>query len=177
MARDDLLKRYQEAGTEFIEATLARAEELFREVVRIGESTQSRAAERVEDLREGRRRGADQLLEAIRRELAGQVGQFGFASRSDLARLEARVAALEAQTGAAATQPAVKAVPPKKAPAAKEAPAGAEAPAKAAGPVKKAAKKAPAAKKSAAKAAEATSAPRSVPPTNPAGGDLGSTGA
>ena len=120
MARDDLLKRYQEAGTEFIEATRARAEDFFREVARIGENTQKQAQERVEDLREGSRRSTDQLIDTIRRELINQVAQFSFATRADLARIEARLSAIERGLGGAATAaPAAAKAPAAKAPAAK----------------------------------------------------------
>jgi polyhydroxyalkanoate synthesis regulator phasin len=91
MAKDDLLRRYQEAGTEFIEATLARAEDLFREVVRIGESAQKQAMERVEELRDAGRGSNEGLLETIRRELTNQMSQLSVATKADLARIEARI--------------------------------------------------------------------------------------
>ncbi|HLI23991.1 MAG TPA: hypothetical protein VKU91_03485 [Acidimicrobiales bacterium] len=91
MARDDLLRRYQEAGTEFIEATLARAEDLFREVVRIGEAAQKQAVERMEDLRDAGRGSNEGLLETIRRELTNQISQLSVATKADLSRIEARI--------------------------------------------------------------------------------------
>ncbi|HWG74358.1 MAG TPA: hypothetical protein VG184_09935 [Acidimicrobiales bacterium] len=167
MARDDLLKRYQEAGTEFIESTVARAEEFFREVARIGENTQKQAQDRVEDLREGSRRSTDQLIDTIRRELGHQVAQFSFATRSDLARIEARLDALErGRPGAAAAAPPAKKAPANKAPAKKAAATAAKstsaskpAPAAKSAP----ASKAPPAKKAPAdKAVKATQAPRAA---------------
>ena len=155
---DDLLKRYQEAGTEFLDAARTRAEELFRDLQRIGESTQSR----VEDSR----RNTDVVVELIRRELATQLNQLGTATRSELGRIFDTLETM-AKTAAAnapgTKKPApsekvaatTKAVEPRKAPASKKVPAAKKAsatkkaaPKTSAAPTKAAAtKKAPATKK------------------------------
>jgi polyhydroxyalkanoate synthesis regulator phasin len=109
MAKDDLLRRYQEAGTEFIEATLARAEELFREVVRIGDMAQKQATERVEDFRDVSRRTNENLLEIIRRELTNQMSQLSVATKADLARIEAQLDEMTGGRSGAAFQAAVRA--------------------------------------------------------------------
>ena len=161
MTYDDLLKRYQEAGAEFLDAARTRAEELFRELQRIGESTQ----ERVEDLREGSRRNTDAVVDMIRRELSAQVGQLSTVTRTELARIfetfeamaksaAANAAGSNAPTARAgsdtATSPAKKAPATKKARATKKAAATKKATASAT-------KKAPA-KKAPGAAATATGA-------------------
>jgi hypothetical protein len=136
MAYDDLLKRYQEAGAEFLDAARTRAEELFHELQRIGESTQ----DRVEDLRDGRKRNTDAVMDTIRRELITQLSQLSTVTRSEVTRIfetlegMAKSAAASAPgpkmswgSGAPAAPPTVKVTPrkssAKKASAAEKVPA------------------------------------------------------
>ena len=67
MARDDLFKKYQEAGAEFLEAARTRAEEFLRSLAQMGDSTQKQAQDAVDDLVEGGRKGTEQILTSIRR--------------------------------------------------------------------------------------------------------------
>jgi polyhydroxyalkanoate synthesis regulator phasin len=92
MARDDRFKRYQEAGAEFLEAARTRAEEFLRELAQMGDSTQRQAQDAVDDLVEGGRKGTEQILTSIRREITTQLSQLGLATKDDLADLEGRLA-------------------------------------------------------------------------------------
>jgi polyhydroxyalkanoate synthesis regulator phasin len=143
MARDDRFKRYQEAGAEFLEIARARAEEFLQELAKMGDSTQKQAQDTVDDFVAGGRKGTDQIVTAIRREITAQLSQLGLATKEDLADLERRLSggAAGPATGAAPAVAPKKAAPKKAAPgkeAAKKAPAK-KAPRKKAAPAKKAA--------------------------------------
>jgi len=84
MPSDDRLKQYQEAGAEFIEAARAKAEEFLRGLGAMGESTTRQASSTG-------KRSADQFLEMIRGEIAGQLASLGLATKADLEALERRV--------------------------------------------------------------------------------------
>ncbi|MHB1533648.1 MAG: hypothetical protein ACYC1D_03380 [Acidimicrobiales bacterium] len=153
MPREDKFNRYQDAGTEFIEAVRDRAVDFLREVSKVGESTQRQAQGTVEDLVDGGRRGSEQILDVIRSEITRQLSQLGLATKKDIEALESRLGG-----GVRKAAPVKKAAPAKKAAPVKKA-----APAKKAAPVKKAApdndadgaKKAGGAKKAATKKAPA----------------------
>jgi polyhydroxyalkanoate synthesis regulator phasin len=92
MVRDDRFKRYQDAGAEFLEAARARAEEFLRELAQMGDSTQKQAQDAVDDMVEGGRKGTEQILTSIRREIRAQLSQLGLATKDDLVALEDRLA-------------------------------------------------------------------------------------
>jgi polyhydroxyalkanoate synthesis regulator phasin len=142
MAQNDVLKRYLDAGLAFTALTQSRAESLVKDLVKAGEVQADQTREAVADLLERSRRNSEKLLETVRKEVRAQITGLGLASKSDLDKLEARVAGLFG----AATKPA-KAAAKKARPAAKQAAKKA--------PAKKAAAKKTAAKKSAAKKAPA----------------------
>lgn len=143
---DDRFKRYQEVGNDFFDTARTRAEEFLRELAKATDSTQKQAQDQVDDLVAAGKRGTDQLLEVIRREISTQLAQLGLVTRDEFEALERRVAAQPAASPAKAAPGATKAAPAKKAPATKKA-----APAKKAPAATKAApaKKAPATKKAA----------------------------
>jgi polyhydroxyalkanoate synthesis regulator phasin len=125
---DDRFKRYQEAGNEFLESARARAEEFLRELAKATETTQKQAKDQVDDLVASGRRGTDQVLDVVRREVATQLSQMGLATKKDLAALERRMTGATAKkapakaataTKTTATGTAAKKVPAKKAPAKK----------------------------------------------------------
>ncbi len=91
MGPDERLKRYQESGAELLEGARAKAEELLRDLAAIGESTTQRAGAAVGELRAGGRRGSEQILELIRKEVASQLSALGLATKADLADLERRL--------------------------------------------------------------------------------------
>jgi polyhydroxyalkanoate synthesis regulator phasin len=146
MARGDRLKRVQEAGADFLETARARAEEFLRELAKASDVTQDRAQGALDDLVGGSRKGTEQIISSIRKEISTQLGILGLATRYELADLEARLNRKAAAPGgpAPAKSPRAKKAPVKKAAPAQEAPAQ-KAPAQKAA----ASKKAVAAKKTA----------------------------
>ncbi|HLI01787.1 MAG TPA: hypothetical protein VKV06_13460 [Acidimicrobiales bacterium] len=173
MGGDDDRKR-QGPGADLFEQARHRAEAFLREVSNLGGSTQQQAGERVDQLWSVGRWSADQLMEAIRREIASQLTSLGLATKADLDALERRLtsgasdagpaggAAAEAVPGTnkaakktAATKPAAtKTAAAKKNPAKKAAPGPAAArPAPPRGAPEKAATKKAAAKMTAAQKA------------------------
>jgi polyhydroxyalkanoate synthesis regulator phasin len=110
MARDDRLKKVQEAGADFLENARSRAEEFLRELAKAGDSTQDRAQEAIDDLFSGSRKGTEQILSAIRSEVASQLGLLGLATKADLADLEARVTGATKAKAAPAKKVAAKKV-------------------------------------------------------------------
>lgn len=151
MARDERLKKVQDAGADFIETARTKAEEFLQELSRAGGDTQGRAQGAIDDLIESGRKGTEGLAAAIRREIQNQLAGLGLATRADLAALERRLIGREAATAAGPAAPkkaAAKKVAPKKAGA------------------KKAAPKKTAAKKAAATAAPATPGPAATAATS-----------
>ena len=146
MASDERFKKYQEAGADFLETARARAEDFLRELSRATDSTQKQGRDTLDDLMEGSRRGTEQFISSIRKEINTQLSALGIATKGDLAALERRL------TGKAASpkaQPAKKAAPAKKTSASKKA-----------SPAKKTATKSAPAKKTAARK---TSAAKKAP--------------
>ncbi|MGH9085323.1 MAG: phasin family protein [Acidimicrobiales bacterium] len=149
MAQNDVLKRYLDAGIAFTTLTQARAEALVKDLVKAGEVQADQARDTVTDLLERSRKNSEKLLDSVRKEVRNQITSLGLASKSDLDRLEARIASLFGAAPAAkkaAARPAAKTATAKRATAKK-------APAK-----KKAATKRTAAKKTATKKAGARKA-------------------
>ena len=124
MAQNDMLKRYLDAGLAFTQMTQSRAEKIVKELVRAGEIRREQTQERVDDLVERSRKNTEAMLDLVRSEIASQLGGLGIATKEDVARLEAKIAALSSSRAGAAK----KATTTKKASAAKKPPA-AEAPA------------------------------------------------
>ena len=167
MAQNDLLKRYLDAGIAFTALTQARAEALVKDLVKAGEVQADQARDAVTDLLERSRTNTEKLLEAVRQEVRSQITGLGLASKSDLDRLEARIAGLfgaaskPVKQAATATSSAAKTATGRTS-SAKKAPAKRatkkKAPAKKAA-AKRATTKKAAAKKTAAKRAGARKAP------------------
>jgi len=115
------MKRYQDAGAEFIESARSRAEEFLRDLGAIGESTGRQAGSTFEDVLGGGRRSTDQFLDLIRREVASQLSNLGLATKGDLEALERRLSGSRtgrsggADTGATTRSTAAKKAPARKA--------------------------------------------------------------
>ena len=150
MAQNDVLKRYIDAGLAFTSLTQARAEELVKDLVRMGEVQADQARDAVADLLERSRKNSEKLLETVRTEVRQQITSLGLATQEDLDKIEQRIASVIG-TATAPAKAAAQRVPAKQAPAKKAA-------AKAGAPRKPAAKK-PAATKTAAKKTAATKTP------------------
>jgi polyhydroxyalkanoate synthesis regulator phasin len=156
MAQNDVLKRYIDAGLAFTALTQARAEELVKDLVRMGEVQADQAREVASDLLERSRKNSEKLLDTVRTEVRQQITGLGLATQADLDRIEQRIASVIGTVTTSATAPAKKATAKKKVTAKKKAPAK-KAPAKKAPAKRKAsAKKATAKKKAPAKRGPAT---------------------
>lgn len=112
MPRDERFKKYQEVGADFLETARARAEEFLRELAKATDTTQKQGRDTLDDLVEGSRKGTEQFISSIRKEITTQLSALGIATRDDLAALERRI------TGKATAQ---KSAPSKSAGAAKKA--------------------------------------------------------
>src|SRR4051812_36354496 len=122
--RNDVLKRYLDAGMAFTQMTRSRAEAIVKDLVKAGELQQKQAQKQVDDLMERSRKNTEQLLDLIRNEITSQLSAMGLPPKDDIPRWESKIGA--APPAAAAPAPAPKA-PAKKAPA-KKAPAKKAAP-------------------------------------------------
>src|SRR3954469_4422507 len=122
--RNDVLKRYLDAGMAFTQMTRSRAEAIVKDLVKAGELQQKQAQKQVDDLMERSRKNTEQLLDLIRNEITSQLSAMGLATKDDIARLESKIGAA-APAAPAQKAPAKKAVakkaPAKKAPAKKAA--------------------------------------------------------
>jgi polyhydroxyalkanoate synthesis regulator phasin len=118
MSDSDPLRRYIEAGIALTQLTRSRAEAIVKELVKAGEVQREHAQERVDDLLDRSRKGTGDMAATIRGEIAEQLSAMGFATKADLAALEAR---LTARFAAATGQPATGAGAAARTPAAKPA--------------------------------------------------------
>ena len=66
MAENDLLKRLLDAGMTFTALTQARAEELIRDLVRVGAVQAEQAQASVDELVDRSRRNSEKLIDAVR---------------------------------------------------------------------------------------------------------------
>ena len=152
MSESDPLRKYVEAGIALTQLTRARAEAIVKDLVRAGDVQREHAQDRVEELLDRSRKGTDGLVGLIRREMSEQLSAMGFATKQDLAEMEARL--VERLGGAPST---AGASPASEGPAARPAAAPKSS-------ASKAAKKAPAAKASPRSAPVRGSAKASPPP-------------
>jgi polyhydroxyalkanoate synthesis regulator phasin len=104
------VNKFLEAGADFSAVTRTQARRRAKELIREGHLAQERAQAFVEELVETSRRRAEELAEVMRNEVQRQIGVLGIATKTDLARLEAKL------SGRAAPKKAAK----KKAPAKKK---------------------------------------------------------
>src|SRR5262249_8720019 len=108
MAPDDLFRKYQEAGADFLEEARTRAEEFLRELAKASGATQKQAQDAFDELFEGSRKGTEHLMSWIRTEITSQLNQLGLATKEDLDALETRLTA-PAKKAAATKSPTAKA--------------------------------------------------------------------
>ncbi len=160
MAKNNVLKRFLDAGVSFTEMTQARAEALVKELVRTGEVQTEHAQAMVTELVERSRKNTEALVAQVRSELAASADSIGLATIADIHRLEQLIMSVLPMTKTKPVE-APSSPPAEKAPANKA--AAKKAPAKKTAAKKTAAKKAPAkkapAKKTAAKKIAAKKAP------------------
>lgn len=99
MANNDLLKRLLDAGMTFTAMTQARAEDLIRDLVRAGEVQAEQAQTVIDELVDRSRRNSERLIDAVRTEIRQQMASLGLATKSDVERLERRIADVSAARG------------------------------------------------------------------------------
>jgi polyhydroxyalkanoate synthesis regulator phasin len=145
MTDNDLLKRLLDAGMTFTAMTQARAEDLIRDLVRAGEVQAEQAQSVIDELVDRSRRNSERLIDAVRAEIRQQMANLGLATKTDVERLERRVADVSAAQGS-------RRATTRKAPARKATKAAKKSGGRAAGAKKASAKKAGAKKASAKKA-------------------------
>src|SRR5678815_2906755 len=97
MPQNDFLKRYLDAGMAFTQMTRARAEAIVKDLVKAGEVQRDQTQERVDELVDRSRKNTEQFMDMVRKEISKQLSTLGFATKDDLAKLEARLRG--AQTG------------------------------------------------------------------------------
>jgi polyhydroxyalkanoate synthesis regulator phasin len=148
MEQNEVFRRYLDLGAAFTHVTRERAEELMRELVRLGDLQREQAQGWVDDVLDRSRKNTEALLDLIREEVARQLSSMSLVTRDDVSRLVTRLTPAAARKGPAkksAKKATAKKAPAKKAPAkkapAKKAPAK-KATAKRASPAKKTTKKA-----------------------------------
>lgn len=108
MRPEDMWKRYQEAGADFVEVARSRAEAILRELTKVSDATQRQAEEAFDEAMGGSRAGAEQLLTAIRREVAAGLAVLGIATKDDLAAMEERLSRLVTSSGTGEGKPAAQ---------------------------------------------------------------------
>ena len=101
--KDDVFKRYLEAGLSFFEMTQQRAEAALKDLAGSGESAKGQAQKAVDWMKERGRQGTDELRDLVRNEIRSQVDGLGLATKDDLARLESRLAELESSAPASSS--------------------------------------------------------------------------
>jgi polyhydroxyalkanoate synthesis regulator phasin len=126
MPRDERFKKYQEAGADFLETARIRAEEFLRELAKASDTTQKQGRDTLDELMEGSRRGTEQFVSSIRKEITTQLSALGIATHDDLKALERRLTGkVAAQKSAPAKSPgSTKAAAGKSAATKKASPAG-----------------------------------------------------
>jgi polyhydroxyalkanoate synthesis regulator phasin len=161
MADNDLLKRLLDAGMTFTAMTQARAEDLIRDLVRAGEVQAEQAQSVIDELVDRSRRNSERLIDAVRAEIRQQMASLGLATKSDVERLERRVAEVSSARGS--RKATTKKASARKATKAARKSGGRTAAAKKAGAKKTGAKKAPARKATkAAKSSKSSSASKAT---------------
>ncbi|HEY3701840.1 MAG TPA: hypothetical protein VGL32_06265 [Acidimicrobiales bacterium] len=151
MEQNEVIRRYLDLGAAFTHVTRERAEEMMRELVRLGDLQREQAQGWVDDVLDRSRKNTEALLDLIREEVSRQLSSMSLVTKDDVSRLVTRLTPAAARKGPA--KKSTKKAPAKKAPAAraKKAPAK-KAPAKKATAKKATAKRASPAKKTTKKA-------------------------
>jgi polyhydroxyalkanoate synthesis regulator phasin len=99
MVENDLLKRYLEAGLQFTQMTLPRAEAIVRDLVKAGEMQAAQTQSFAADLVDRSRQNSERLVALIREEVARQLAALELVTRESFARLESQVGSLREQVG------------------------------------------------------------------------------
>jgi polyhydroxyalkanoate synthesis regulator phasin len=160
MEQNEVFRRYLDLGAAFTHVTRERAEDLMRELVRLGDLQREQAQQWVDDVLDRSRKNTEVLLDLIREEVARQLSSMSLVTRDDVSRLVTRLSRAPAAARKATGKKVTKKATAKKVPASKARKAPAKkAPAKKAPAKKATAKKAPAKKATAKKSTTKRAAP------------------
>src|SRR3954468_15980092 len=121
MAQRDLLNRSLDAGKDVTQRTQERLETLVRDMAKAAEDQAGQAQRVVQELLERSRSTTEQLVEAIDRELRGQINAVGLATRADIVRLEKKIDGLQTKPGTSTSTGTATAKAPARTPAKKTA--------------------------------------------------------
>jgi polyhydroxyalkanoate synthesis regulator phasin len=113
MAQSDLFKRYLDAGIAFTEMTRERAQAIVKEWVNAGEVPMQRADDFIEDMVERSRQNTAAIVALVQAQVQDQLSALGLATKTDIARLEAKINRASGTSGGSAS--AAKKAPAKKA--------------------------------------------------------------
>lgn len=107
MPKNDFLRRSLVLGLSFLDMTRERAEAFVKELVDEGVVRKGQAEKVVEEVVERSKKRTDALGKLVRREVGAQLSASGVATKDDIARLEALIAA-NAKSNAVPDTPAPK---------------------------------------------------------------------
>jgi len=93
----DEVRRLALFGSGVAELTRHQAEQIIKDLVKVGDVRRQQASSAARDLYERSRENRNQLIGIIRSEIQNQVQNLGLASKRDLERLERRIARLESE--------------------------------------------------------------------------------
>lgn len=99
MATNERIRKYLDAGSVLGQVSRGRAEEIVRELVNAGDIQRSQAQEWVDTLVERSRKGSEQVLEVVRREVAAQLAKLDNTALEALASQVADVLRTSAEAG------------------------------------------------------------------------------
>ncbi|HWC39023.1 MAG TPA: hypothetical protein VG476_10865 [Acidimicrobiales bacterium] len=118
MEQSELFRRYLDLGASFTQVTRDRAEEMMRELVRLGELQREQAQQWVDDVLDRSRKNTETLLDLIREEVSRQLSSMSLVTREDVQRLVTRLsrapAAARKATARKTTKKTAKKAPAKK---------------------------------------------------------------
>ena len=119
MEQNEVFRRYLDLGAAFTHVTRDRAEELMRELVRLGDLQREQAQQWVDDVLDRSRKNTEALLDLIREEVARQLSSMSLVTRDDVSRLVTRLSRAPTAARKATAKRATKKATAKKAPAKK----------------------------------------------------------
>ena len=109
MEQNEVFRRYLDLGAAFTHVTRDRAEELMRELVRLGDLQREQAQQWVDDVLDRSRKNTEALLDLIREEVARQLSSMSLVTRDDVSRLVTRLSRAPTAARKATAKKATKA--------------------------------------------------------------------
>jgi polyhydroxyalkanoate synthesis regulator phasin len=104
----DELRRMALFGSGVAELTRHRAEQIVKDLVKVGDVRKGQASGVVKDLLDRSKQNRQEIIKLVRGEIRNQIEALGVATKRDFERLERRVTRLETRGEKAADKSAVK---------------------------------------------------------------------